>query len=174
MFRKLLKKSKFILLELLFAAVYGVALYFLFTWLAGYSLLYAYFGSLALMIILIMAEEYSIKLVQSDDILKRISEQAAQKGREDFYRSYADGFTSNVSIRMTLYMFYVFILVFSKIVEYYPALVNESIGAFILENNFSILMLIALDRLFSQAAKDRERMIKAAAKYKEYFPEKQD
>jgi prepilin signal peptidase PulO-like enzyme (type II secretory pathway) len=174
MFKKMLKRSRFILMELLGAAFYGVVLYFLFTWLAGYSLLYAYFGSLVLMILLIATEEYAIKLMESDDTLKKMSEQATQKGREDFYRSQAEGFAYNLSIKTMLYLFYVFILIFSKIVEYNPALVSESIGAFILENNFSILMLIALDRLVGQAAKDRERMKRLAAKYKEYLPEKQD
>jgi prepilin signal peptidase PulO-like enzyme (type II secretory pathway) len=174
MFKKLLKRSRFILLELLGAAVYGVVLYFLFTWLAGYSLLYAYFGSLVLMILLIAAEEYSIRIMESDDTLKKMSEQAAQKGREDFYRSQAEGFVYNTSVKTILYLFYVFILIFSKIVEYNPTLVNEDIGTFILENNFSILMLIALDRLFGQATKERERMRKLAARFKEYLLEKQD
>ena len=116
MFKKLLKRSRFILLELLGAAVYGVVLYFLFTWLAGYSLLYAYFGSLVLMILLIAAEEYSIRIMESDDTLKKMSEQAAQKGREDFYRSQAEGFVYNTSVKTILYLFYVFILIFSKIV----------------------------------------------------------
>ena len=172
MLKKLLRRVRFIMLELLGAATYGVVLYFLFTWLAGYSLLYAYFGSLALMIIMIASEEYAIRVMESDDTLKKMSEQAAQKGRENFYRSQADGFVYNTSVKTVLYLFYVFILIFSKIVEYNPALVNESIGAFILENSFSILMLIALDRLFGQAARDRERMRKLAARYKEYLPEK--
>jgi hypothetical protein len=172
--KKLLKRSRFLVAELLAAAIYGVVLYFAFTWLARYSLLYAYFGSLTIMILVIAVEEYSIRKLESDDYLKKLSEQAQQKGNEKYYHSNAEGFLYNLSAKTTLYLFYVFILIFSKIAEYYPTLVSGDISAFIFANNYSILLLIALDMLIGQASKDRERMKRLLVKFKEYFPENKD
>jgi hypothetical protein len=146
-------------------------LYFVFTWLAGYSLLYGYFGSLTFMAIMIVIEEYSTRTMESETWFKKVSE---QKDREKLLRSFSKGIEYNISTKTILYLFYVFVLIFSQIIENNPALAGEDLRIFILSNNHSILVLIAIDMLIGQVSKDRERMKKIAVKFKEYFPKAQE
>jgi hypothetical protein len=168
MIKKILKRSRYIFFELLGAVVYGIILYYFFTYFAEISLLHAYFGSLALMIFLIVIEECSMRLFESDRYLKKLSE---RKRAEKYISSNVERFNYTFSVKTSLYLFYVFLLIFSKVIEYNPALVSEDINAFILANNYSILLLIALDRFVGQSAKDRERYNKLTEKIKKYFPD---
>ena len=81
---------------------------------------------------------------------------------------------SFVSFKTVLYMFYIFILIFSQIIDFYPALVGENIGNFISANSYSILLLIALDQVIGQFSKDRERVGKISEKLKKDLVENQE
>ncbi|MDR3069849.1 MAG: hypothetical protein LBU38_02405 [Propionibacteriaceae bacterium] len=170
MLKKTIPRSKYLLAELLGTVIYGVVIYFVFTWLAGYSLLYAYFGNLALIVLLIASEEYLLRALESEAIFKRLSERETE---EAAYRSLQKSIENNISFKTILYLFYVFILIFSKILETNPGLVGEDLSSFILSNNYSILLLIALDRLIGQFSNERERMNKLSAKLEKYFTENQ-
>ncbi|MDR3063560.1 MAG: hypothetical protein LBU40_05410 [Methanobrevibacter sp.] len=171
MLKKIIYRRKYLLAELLGTVIYGVVLYFTFTWLAGYSPLYAYFGNLMLMILFFVMEEYSIRMLESESTFKKISE---RKDRKKVYQSIQDGINNNISFKTILYLFYVFILILSQIIDNNPTLVSENLANFILSNNYSILLLIALDMLIGQVSKERERMKKLSAKLKESFTKNQD
>jgi uncharacterized membrane protein len=166
------------ILSLLVSIIYGVVLYFAFTWLAGFSLLYAYFGNLALIIIFLAIDESLIKLAESTDYLKKEAEKLSKKlsettaeDREKTYRIFQKGLENTVSFKTALYLVYIFILIFSQIININPALVSEDIATFIHANNYSILLLIAFDRLIGQVSKERERMKKISAKLKKHLEE---
>ena len=157
--------SKYILFAFIANAAYGVILYFVFTWLAGYSLLYAYFGNFALIIIVLATDEYYTHIMMQSE--KFIAKLKKEKDPEKAYRSLKWALSNFGSFKTDLYLFYILILVFSQIIEFNPALVGKNLGDFIRANNYSILFLIGFDTLIGQFSKDRARMKKILAKIKE-------
>lgn len=81
-----------------------------------------------------------------------------------------------VSFKTVLYVFYLFVLIVSQIIDFSSAsgLVDECLGNFILTTQYSIVLLIAFDMLIGQFIKDREKMKKTSGKFMKHFAENQD
>lgn len=171
MLNKIIQTSKFIVYDLIFIVIYGVILYFVFTWLAGYSLLYAYLGNIGLILLVIAVDEYIIKILQSEDAVSRLIK---ENDKETDYSSIQGLMNNAISFKTELYLFYVFILIFSQIIEFSPTLVSANLSKFILANSYSILLLIAFDRILQSFSNDRERMKKMSANFKKSFSESKD
>jgi len=150
--------------------IYGLILYFLFTWLAEYSLLYAYFGNLSLIIIGLAIDAYFLKMLQSKKLMLQLKEENDAKN----YRLIQRLVDSFVSFKTILYLFYVIILIFSQILTINPTFVGENISNFILANNYSILFLIAFDMLLGQFSKDKERMKEISENMKKSLADKEE
>ena len=136
-------------------AIYGLIVYSVFTWLSPYSLLLAYGGNLALIFLGLALDEYSLKMLQSKKLVVQVKE---EKDSEKNYRLVQQIMDSFVSFKTALYLFYLFILIFSQIINLYPAFANENIRNFIKANDYSVLFLLALDTLTARFTRDRERM----------------
>lgn len=171
MLNKIIQISKFILYDVVFIIIYGVILYFIFIWLAGYSLLYAYLGNLALIFLVLAVDEYSIKTLESKDLTGRLMN---EKDMEKSYNSIQDAINSSISFKTELYLFYVFILIFSQIIDFNPSLVGKDVSSFILANSYSIILLIAFDRIIQNFSNDRERMKKISANIKKSLDESKE
>ena len=165
---KIKQISLYLLMSLITIIIYGTVLYFVCKWLAGYSLLHAYLGNIALIIITLAIDELMLKTYQPEKLAMRTKK---EKDVEKGYRNVLSALDSSVSFKTDLYLFYVFVLVASKITEYRPALAGDDIGIFLQINSYSILLLVAIDMLIGQFAKDRERIRRIKEKFKEYFSE---
>lgn len=145
---RIIKYASFIILS---AFVYGFVMYLVYSWLSGYSIVYAYFGNLVLIIIALVWDEANFKMydkmLQSKEAIKELK-------TSRFFRYILDSF---ISFKAALYLFYVVIMIFSKIIISYPALVNQDLSSFIAANEYSILLLIAIDLFSGQFVKDRKR-----------------
>ena len=172
MSNKIKRIIKYLLYALMTNVIYGLILYFVFTWLAGYSLLYAYFWNLAFIIIGLVLDEVNHGLYQSDKFLSEIQSNTLEaKIGKDFLRFYLDAF---ISFKTILYLFYTVILILSHINKFYQIFVNEDLVNFIAANEYSILFLIAVDMFIQQFSKDRVRMKEISSKFKKYLTENQD
>ena len=173
MLNKIKQIGKYILYILLTNTIYGLILYFVCTWLAGYSLLYAFLANLALIVLGLAIDEYIIRMFQSEKVLREIKKET-EKDKGKSYR-YMQWFLDNfVSFKTVLYLFYIFLLIASQIVEFNNTLISEDLGTFIITTRYSILLLVAFDMLISQFSKNKEKMNKIAVDFKKYFTEKQD
>ncbi|MCL2807394.1 MAG: hypothetical protein FWD27_04415 [Coriobacteriia bacterium] len=148
---KIKQIGKHVLYVLFSSALYGLALYLVTIWLAGYSLLWAYVGNLVLIIFALWSDEFAIKQFKSA-ITTKEGREALEKDR--FFWFYADSF---VSYKTVLYLFYVVVLIASQVAEFYPDIFSEEVASFLLANRFSILILLAYDMLTQQFSKDRTR-----------------
>ena len=151
---KIKRILKFIFFFIYTNVIYGLIVYFVFTWLAGYSMLAGYFGNLALIIIGLGIDAYMYKMLESKKLVQELKE---EKNPEKGYRYIQNLLDNYVSFKTSLYLFYVIILVLSQIIVFYPTLFSENISHFIMANNYSILLLIAFDMLSSQFSKDKVR-----------------
>ena len=171
MINKIIQISRYLLFTLINLVIYGFVLYGVFLWLSAYSFLCAYLGNLALIISILAADEYTFKILQSEKFVTRMKK---EKNPDENYRFLQLGLDSVGSFKSDLYLFYVFILIGSQIIEFNPALVGENLGNFILANNYSILLLIAFDMLIRQFSNDRKKTKKILAKLKESLTYNQD
>jgi len=165
---KVKRICRYILYAVLSNALYGFILYFLTTWLAGFSLLYAYLGNIVLIIWGLATDEYVYKMYQSKKLVRQIKR---EKDAETNYRTILWLIDSTVSFKAVLYLFYIFILIAAQIIDFYPSVVNENLGNFIFSIRYSILLLMAFDMLIGQFVSDRKRMKEISALFKANFSE---
>ena len=163
--------GRYLLITLITIVVYGFILYLVFTWLAGYSLLHAYIGNLAIIVAVLVIDGYGLKMLESEKFVLRMQK---EKDPEKIYRNLQLGLNSVGSFKSDLYMFYIFILVFSQVIELNPTLIGENFSRFVHANNYSILFLIAFDMLIRQLTSDRERMKNILERLRESLMENQD
>jgi len=165
---KFKRAVKYVLYVVFSSGLYGVILYFVSTWLAGYSLLYAYLGNLVLIIIALASDNATFKVYESVMQSKKHVEEL-RKSR--FLRFQLDAF---VSYKTVLYMFYIVILLFSQIINSGLLLINENLMNYISINEYGILLLIAVDLLIGQFTKDREKSKYFKEKIEKYLADNQD
>ncbi len=168
---KLKRLCRYTIYAILTNAIYGLILYFLTTWLAGFSLLYAYLGNLALIIWGLMMDEYVYKMYQSKKLVRQIKR---EKDADTNYRIILWLIDSTVSFKAVLYLFYICIVIAAQIIDFYPSAVSENLGNFVFSIRYSILILMAFDMLIGQFVNDRKRMKKISAIFKANFSEHQD
>ena len=168
--KKLKQITTYTLFSFITNVVYGFILYFVFTWLSGYSQLYAYMGNLVLIIAVLAMDEYTLKMLQSEKFVTKLKQ---EKDPEKSYRFIQQALNNIGSFKADLYLFYVIVLVVSQVVQFYPTLVGENLVNFILANNYSILFLIAFDALIGQFSKDRTKMKNILEKLKQSLDENQ-
>ena len=159
---------KYVLYFLFGSIIYGFVLFIVYTQLAGYSLLLAYLGNLALIIIALVADNYTFKIY---DAAMQSRKHVEEFRKSRFLRFQLDSY---ISYKTTLYLFYIFILFFSQIVNSGSVLLNEDLMSFISANEYSILLLIAVDLLIRQFAKDREKSNMYREKIEKYLTENAD
>jgi hypothetical protein len=160
--------NKYLVYDIFGMAIYGLFLYFGFTWLAGFSLVYGFLWNYALIIIAITFDGYANKMMQSDKIIMMFKE---KYGIERACRLIAGGF---ITFKTLLYLFYLFILIASQIIDVNPTLLGENLVAFILANNYSILFLLAFDSFIGQFSKDKGRKQKIIEKIQRPSAENQN
>ena len=149
------KKIQYFLLEVFGNIIYGLILYFGFILLSKYSLIYAYIWNIALIISGLILDYYVQKAFQPNKLAIQLKE---SKNVKKDYRLIQQAIETTVSFKTIFYMFYIIVLIFSKIIEFYPALFGENIREFIFSNSYSLLLLIAFDTLIGLYSKDRKRM----------------
>ena len=164
MLNKFKKITGFLLYILFTNTIFGFILYYTFTWLVGYSPLYAYLGNLAFIILGLLMDDYVIKVLVRDLQLKK----RAKKSEKALIISLL---SSYISFKTVLYLFYIFILIISQIIKFYPDLLNEALGNFISANTYSILLLMSIDKIILQFIKDRSKMNEILEKFKDYLNE---
>lgn len=152
--KKILKHVVYIFIS---NTVFGAIYYFIFRLLAKYSVLYAYLGSLFLIIIGLLLDKYSKEAFISEKTIYQIKNMDEKnKGRNiKMIQWLIDSF---VSFKTTLFIFYFIILIASQVINLVPNLANEEMKSFIFANTYGIVLLISFERIFTQFSKDRQEM----------------
>jgi len=163
--------SSYICYLLLSNVIYGLFVYHVFTWLSGYSLRYAYFGNVLLIILGLVWDECSQRYLQSKKLAAQLNK---EKDRELNQRVVSWIMESFISFKTALYLFYVFILIISQLIKFDLSLLEENVTTFVSANDYSILLLIALDTMSTQFSNDRQRMKTIAENLEKTFAEEDE
>jgi len=137
--------------------IFGIIYYLVFSWLIGYSLLYAYAGSLTLIAVGLMLDRYMINALASNSTIIELKK-LSKEDRETNYRLIQWLMDSFVSFKTILFVFYFFILIVSQVMNMDPTLIGENLREFIVANSYGIVLLIAIDMISRQFSKDRKDM----------------
>ena len=154
--------NKYLVYDILGTIIYGLILYFGFAWLAEFSLIYGYLWNYALIILAIAFDGYMDKTLSDGTIMMLLKK---NYDMENICRIIAGGF---LSFKTLLYLFYLFILIASQIIDLNPTLIGEKLVNFILANSYSILFLLAFDTFIGQLSKDKERKKKILEKIRKF------
>ena len=151
------KSLNVLLYAVLSNGIFGAIIFFTYTWLARYSVLYAYLGNLLLIIIGLIMDEHMIKSFQSKKLAMQINQIKKAKDRESNYRLIKGILNSFVSFKTVLYTLYILILILAQVIDSYPTLFSEDMRSFILANNYSILIIVAFDLALGEFLRDRKK-----------------
>ena len=169
---KIKKALNYLGFMLLANTTYGIILYFLVTWLAGYSLLLAYAGNIALILLVLGYDEFAMrKLLRAEKIYALIRISSNAKERALSIRLYRWGLKYYVSFKTFLFTFYIAVVVFSQIIRFRPELVGEEFTTFIGIIDYGVLMLLAFKDFREEFAKDSDRSKARLAEFEKYLEE---
>jgi hypothetical protein len=148
-------------------------LYYVFTWLVGYSLVHAYLWNLAFLVFALVIDEYMLKMFQSKKLVMQLKKEKNAEKNFRFIQWMIDSF---VSFKTILYVFYAFVLIVSQIIEFSSAsvVITGDLENFILMTKYNILLLIAFDMIIGHFSKDKERTKNISAKLKKNMVDNQD
>ena len=151
------KTLKILLYAISSNVLFGSTIFFTYTWLARYSVLYAYAGNLALIIFGLLMDNYMLNSFQSKKLAMQLTQIKSVKDREHNYRLIRGILNNFVSFKTALYTIYILILILAQVIDFHPTLFSEDIRSFIFANNYSILIIIAFDLVLGEFIRDRKR-----------------
>ena len=166
MSEKIKKLSKYLLYIIITNLIYGVLLWYICTWLAKYSMVYAYLGNIVMIILGLLLDEIIPATYRSRKFTEQLKQEKNLKENLRIIRLQLDNF---ISFKTALYLFYILILVIAQIREFAPDLITGNLRNFILATEYSILLLVAFDALIKQFYDDRKRIEKIATEFWQNF-----
>ena len=159
MLDKIKRASKHIVYIVFTNIIFGILYYLVFKLLVGFSLLYAYLGCIALIIIGLLLDNLMIKELTSEKTIAKINS-LTEKDKKSNISLILLVFDCFVSFKTILFIFYLFIIIASQIINIAPSLVGENLTNFVTANSYGIVLLIAIDRMVGHFAKDKAEMKK--------------
>lgn len=157
--------SLYILHALILAALYGVVAFFvIYRFLADGVMLRAYIWNIVFIVVLLLLD----RLFASDQVL---SEELAvmRKSRPISRALHA---ASYISFKTTLYFFYTFILIASRVSILEPDLFAYEFQRFVLSIEYCLILLVAFDKFTEYLRKDDSRIQRLSRRFQILQPKK--
>ena len=163
MLNKISLIAKYAGVAILGAVTYGYVAYaFIYLQLAGGSMLYAYLWNMAFIIAMLILDKIIHSKMQSRDFL------ITKKSRLFWLWMHVENF---VSFKSTIYLFYIFILVISRVSTINPKLISADFRNFVLSIEYGLVLVVAFDKLTEHIFKDIKRVKVVSAKFRIYRTE---
>jgi len=144
----------------LVAAVYGVATFFVIhRSLSGGVLLYAYLWNIAFIVVLLVFDKLA------NDAL--LSKEFAVNSRNYLIAMVVHS-ASLISFKTTLYLFYTFVLIVSRVSILEPSLISSDLQNFVLPIEYCLILLVVFDKFIEHLMKDDKRIKRITAKFDKF------
>jgi len=158
---KATKLSLYVLAALITAIAYGIAMHNLYTILNdafdNFTMLHAYFVNIVVIIIFLVLDKIAGNYLSEKYFV-------ANKKRGLLWRYLF--FDNMISVKTTLYLFYTFILIASRVSIMQPELISETFRGFVLSIEYCLILVVAFDKFIEHLAKDVKRIKKISDKLK--------
>ena len=154
----------YVAFAILMAVVYGYAAFTaIFMNLADGSMLHAYLWNIIFIIILLVYDKIAQTRMQSPKFVIT---------KRNYFIALWMHIENYISFKTTLYIFYIFILIASRVTTIDPTLVSEDFRNFVLSIEYGLILVIAFDKLVEHLFKDLKRAKTVSDKFKEYDKKK--
>ena len=138
---------------------YGLFSYFVvYRLLADEVMLYAYLWNIGIIFTLLFIEKTTDVIVFSEDFLEFRKSAPGRVFTKIFY------FLGYVSFRTELYLFYIFVLIGSRVSILEPALISNNVQRFLFSVEYCLIVLIVFDKFIEQLFKDDKRVRKITSR----------
>ena len=159
-FGKLIQMALYILHSMVFAAVYGIVSYFVvYRGLAGSDVLFAYLWHIVLIFVFLILDKIANAVLLSSELVIN----------KENYVLAAFVFTLNsISFKTTLYLFYTFILIVSRVTLLYPNPITYPFRGFVLSIEYCLILVVTLDKFIEHLTKDEQRIKRISLKFTKF------
>ena len=151
--------------------IYGLILYFLVTWLARHSLLYAYVGNLVMVALGLVMDICILRYFSSQKIVAEIKKEKNAEQNYRVVRWYIDNY---VSFKAMLYLFYTFLLIASQIINFSNIAAGENLENFMRTTDYSVLIIMAYDGFCERFSRGRIKAETALETLRKNWTDSQD
>ena len=142
---------------LISATLYGLVAFFLvYQGLAGGAMLQAYLWNIAFIIIFLLLDKLANDILLSKEMIIT---------KKNYFLAGLVHTVSYISFKTTLYLFYAFILIASRMSLLEPNLFNDVFRGFVLSIEYCLILLVAFDKFIEHLLKDDKRIKRIAAKF---------
>ncbi|MCL2854324.1 MAG: hypothetical protein FWE21_01740 [Defluviitaleaceae bacterium] len=151
----------YLIYALISAAVYGLLAFFvIFRGLAGENMLHAYIWNVVFIFGFLLLD----KLANSYLLSKEIT-----INKKNYFIAGLAHSLSFISFKTTLYLFYAFVLIISRVSLLEPYLFDPLFRSFVLSIEYCLIFLVALDKFMEHLSKDDRRIKIITAKFDKFF-----
>jgi len=150
----------YIIYSVISAAVYGLFAFFvIYRGLAGEVMLYAYLWNIAFIIAaLVLDKVVNDVLVSKEFVITS----------KNFIVAVLVHSLSFVSFKTTLYLFYSYVLIVSRVSLLEPSLVSEGFRNFVLSIEYCLILVVVVDKFIENLSKDDQRVRQISAKFERF------
>ena len=142
------------------AAIYGLISFFvIYRGLAGEVSLYAYLWNIAFIILFLLLDKIANEVLLSKEYI--ITE-------KNYFIAGLVHSISFISFKATLYLFYSFILIFSRVSLLEPGLISGDFKNFILSIEYCLILVVTFDKFIEYLSKNETRIKRITAKFDKF------
>jgi hypothetical protein len=139
------------------AAIYGVFSFFvIYRGLAGGVMLYSYLWNIAAIIVLLSIDKLVNNVLLSKEYIIT---------KQNYFISAVVHALSFISFRTVLYLFYIAVLIVSRMSILEPNLIPSEFQSFVLSIEYCLILLVVFDKFFAYLLQDDERIRRIAGKF---------
>ena len=145
------------LYSLVVAAVYGLFAFFvIYRGLSGQVMLYAYFWNITFIVAFLLLDKLATETLLSKELVIT-KKNCLIAGTIHMF--------SFISFKTTLYLFYSFILIVSRVSILEPSLVNYDFQRFVFSIEYCLILVVAFDKFSEYLQKDDKRIQRIEKKF---------
>ena len=152
--------AAYILHTIFSAALYGVLAFFvIYRGLAGSVMLAAYLWNIAFIIMFLILDKVANDILLSDDVVIT---------RKNYFVTILIHVFTFISFKTTLYFFYSFVLIVSRISLLEPNLIHGDFRNFVLALEYCLILVVVFDKFIEYLMKDNKRIKKITMKFEKF------
>jgi len=142
------------------AIVYGLASYFfIYRGIAREVMLYAYLWNIVFIIICLILDKIANEILLAKEYV--ITE-------ANYFASGLLHMFSFISFKTTLYLFYTFVLIVSRVSILEPELISDGFRGFVLSIEYCLILVVTFDKFIEHLTKDDMRIKRISAKFTKF------
>jgi len=150
----------YIVYSLFFAGIYGlVAFFVIYRGLAGGVMLHAYLWNIGFIIAGLVLDKITNAVLLSKELVIT---------KRNYFFVMVAHTLSFISFKTTLYFFYTFVLIVSRVSILEPNLVSDDFRGFVLSIEYCLILVVVADKFIEHLRNDDQKVRRISAKFERF------